>query len=77
MDIKEVHEKQIKSICWPDSGHGSGQCLHSSDSVILEMSGTYHGDHDEFWIIESHKINGEFVEVARHNPRYVEGWQWA
>ena len=77
MNIKDVHGKQIKSVYWPDGSNGAGACLNSSETILLEMSGTYHGDHDEFWIVESRKIGDDFKEVARHNPKFVEGWAWA
>ena len=73
----EFHGKQIKIIYWPDTENESGRHLKSSDEKLLEMSATYHGDHDEFWIVECTKINDKFVETARHNPKFIESFEWA
>lgn len=77
MDIAEMHEKRIKQVIFPVSADGSfAQPLAHSDTVLLFMSATHHGDHDEFWIVEYHLIGEEFKEVKRHNIKYVESWEW-
>ena len=69
--------QQIEAIYWPDSGNELGRCTVSNETTLLELSATYHGDRDEFWIIELHDIGGGFKEVARHNPRHLESIKWA
>lgn len=77
MNVKDMNGKQIRSLWWPAEASGQQQTLNATDEIRLEMSATYHGDHDEFWIVEHKKIGGEFREARRHNPRFVEGWEWA
>jgi hypothetical protein len=69
-----MHGKKIKFASWPDSGNETGQHLQSGEKCgTLTFSATYHGDHDEFWIVQTK--DGE--EVARYNARYVETITWA
>jgi len=77
MNTAEMNGKQIAEVWWPDTETEQGRIMKSSDHVLLEMSATYHGDHDEFWIVEHNKIEGEFVETARHNLKFIEGFKWA
>lgn len=72
----EMNGKQIDAIYWPDSGNDLGRHLQSNESISLELSATYHGDRDEFWVVEYHDIEGELIEMARHNPRHLEGIKW-
>ena len=69
----EMNGKLIASVYWPDTETEQGRVLTASDEVGLYFSATYHGDHDEFWIIQT---NGSGGEVSRHNPRYTDGWNW-
>ncbi len=71
----EMHGKLIKSVVFALPENYS-ETLKASDAVLLEMSATFHGDHDEFWIIECHKIDGKFMEVKRHNLKYVDSFTW-
>ena len=64
--------KPIKAVYWPDSGEGQCRQIIAKDGLSLHLSITYHGDHDEVWIVEMVGV----VEVARHNPRYVETIVW-
>ncbi len=69
-----MEAKKIKAIYWPDTETEQGRCLVTGPECgELTLANFYHGDHDENWIIQT--LNG--VEVARHNPRYVETIQWA
>ena len=77
MNTSEMNKKQIKIVWWPDTDTEKDRNIRANDGTILEMSATHHGDHDEFWIVEYRKIDGDFVEVARHNLRYVESFHWA
>ena len=69
MNIKKMDGKLIARVFWPREN----ECLTASDEIGLHMSATYHGDRDEFWIVQSDK-NGN--EVARLNPKYVESFEW-
>ncbi len=77
MNTKEMNGKQISRVDWPDTAQDSGIHIKANEGLLLEMSATYHGNRDEFWIVEYHKINGEFREVARHNPKYIDSFRWA
>lgn len=69
-----MHMKPIKAVYWPDTEAEQGRHLITGDECgNLYLSATYHGDRDEFWIVQ--EKNG--VEVARHNPAFVETIQWA
>lgn len=47
--------------------------LSGGECGELYLSATYHGDRDEFWIVQ--EKHG--TEVARHNPRFIKTIQWA
>lgn len=69
----EMHGKRIVAVYWPDTESEQGRCVKErADGYGLHLSVTYHGDHEEIWIIET--LNGQ--EIARHNPRYVESIVW-
>jgi hypothetical protein len=72
----EMNGKAIRSVWWPDSGNDLGRHIIANDEVSIEMSATYRGDHDEFWIVEYRAVKGELKEFARHNPRYIETIEW-
>lgn len=70
----EMHGKKIAAVLWPDTETEKGRCLmvgYGCDD--MHLSATYHGDRDEFWIVQTK----DGAEVARHNPRYVETIEWA
>jgi len=70
----EMHGRKIAAVFWPDTETRKGCCLmvgHGCDD--MHLSATYHGDHDEFWIVQTK----DGVEVSRHNTRYVETIEWA
>ena len=77
MNTHDMNKKQIEVVWWPDTESETGRNLKANDETLLEMRATHHGDHDEFWIVQYKKIDGEFIEVARHNPRYIESFSWA
>jgi len=77
MNTDDMHKKEIKQVWWPDTDSEKGRHIASDGETHIEMSATYHGDHDEFWIVEYKAENGSLHEVARHNPRYVESIVWA
>ena len=77
MDRELMNKKGIQQVLWPDTVIEQGRCLTSDDNIHIEMSATYHGDHDEFWIVEYRAENGKWREVACHNPRYVKTIVWA
>ena len=68
MDIK-MHGKNISQVFWNE---GKESLDAERDGLSLFLSATFHGDHDEFWIVEMR----DGVEIARHNPRYVDQIIW-
>ena len=60
-----------KLIAWVSFGDES--LLTASDEIGLHFSATYHGDRDEFWIVQT---DGRGYETGRHNPRLAESWRW-
>ncbi len=66
----------IDRVHWPDTESEQGRQLQSGEKLLLVLSATEYPDHAEFWILELHKVDGEWHEVARHNPRYVETIVW-
>ena len=71
MNTKIMDGKLIASVHWAkDDGD---ERIVASDEIGLHMSATYHGDRDEFWIVQS---DAKGNEVARHNTRYVESFVW-
>lgn len=72
-----MHGMKIRSVFWPDTESEQGRCLEANEDLLIELSATYHGDHNEFWIVVLEKIGGEFREVARHNPKFIESLVWA
>ena len=69
----EMDGKKIAAVFWPDTETEKGRSLmngHGCDDIHL--SAAYHGDHDEFWIVQ---MKGG-IEITRHNPRYVETIVW-
>ena len=68
----EMHKRKIKQVWWPDTEEEKGRNISEEGKTTLMLSATYHGDHDEFWILQLY----DGKEVARHNPRYVESIIW-
>lgn len=69
----EMNGNKIEAVYWPDTETEKGRCLVCGPVCgDLTFSATYHGDRDEFWIIQSK----DGIEIARHNPRYVESITW-
>ena len=66
---KSMDGKLIAKIFWPHDGG----TISASDEVGLHLSATYHGDRDEFWVVQSDKGGNE---VARHNLSFVESFAW-
>lgn len=72
---RSMNGKKIDVVYLPDTNDEYGRQLVAGHPGCesLHLSATYHGDHEEFWIVQIDKG----VEVARHNPRYVETIAWA
>lgn len=50
----------------------------STEKRRLYLSASYHGDHDEFWVVEETLDgDGNMREVSRYNPRAIEAIHWA
>ena len=68
---KEMDGKQVKEIWWL-SANGD-ESLIAQGQRTLYLSATYHGDRDEFWVIQY----DDMIEVARHNCKYIASIKWA
>ena len=67
----EMNGKQVAEIWWVNE-HGDSR-VKAEGQKTLALSATYHGDHDEFWVIEY----DDMQEVARHNCRQIASIKWA
>lgn len=65
-----MHGKAISQIWWIND-HGDS-CVRASNGKTLTFSATYHGDHDEFWVIELE----DGKDVARHNCKHIATITW-
>lgn len=63
----DMNGKGIKSIHWGEAGS-----IHAEGEKTLHLSATYHGDRDEFWVVESYAGK----EVARHNCKSIGTIIW-
>ncbi len=71
------HGKEIKLIAFPDSDTEKGAFIKSTESIRLIMVSIFHGEYDEYWIIELQKNKkNEWYEYARYNPKYVDCVVW-
>ena len=68
-----MNGRNIEMVQWPDTESEQGRCMMRGEGIGLHLSATYHGDHDEFWIVQTNAG----VEQSRHNTRYVESIIWA
>jgi hypothetical protein len=70
----KMHGKLIDYIelnpAWTQTGNP--ERVVAREGLTLHLSATYHGDHDEFWIVLS--MGG--TEVARYNPKGVQHIRW-
>lgn len=70
-----MHGKIIDYIeldpSWTQCGHP--QRVSSRNGHTLRLSVTYHGDHDQIWIVLS---RGD-IEVSRYSTRAVNHIRWA
>lgn len=57
---------------WTQSGNPE-RIEAGRDGVTLHLSATYHGDHDQFWIVVSER--GQ--EIARYSHRAVQHIRWS
>lgn len=68
----EMHGKKIKAVFWPRSAGTRQDEIRASEDCEIILCESFHGDHDEVWIVVCE--NG--IEVERHNPRHVESIIW-
>lgn len=72
----DMHGKAIQRI-WFNGADGDKTITaetNKSDLPLmrLEFSATFHGDHEQFWVLE--KVGD--VETARHNCRAIASIEW-
>lgn len=71
----DMHGKSITAICFNPFVrhlHGEPNPICAGGNKTLHLSATYHGDHDEFWVIES----DDGKEIARHNCKQLSSIIW-
>jgi hypothetical protein len=70
-----MHGKEINLFdvhpCWTQ--HGNPERIASGRGRKLNLSATHHGDHDQFWIIET---NQDGWEVRRWHASAVAHIEW-
>jgi len=69
----QMHGKKIARIIWTGENLWHSDIAADGEFKTLELSATFHGDHDEFWVIE--REYGK--EIARHNCRNISTIVWA
>lgn len=71
----DMHGKAIAAIHFSGyhTQHGNPEELVAKGNKTLHLSATYHGDHDQFWVIES----DDGTEIARHNPKAIDRIIWS
>lgn len=52
---------------------GNPERITATPELHLNLSATFHGDHDEFWVVES---DANYREIRRHNCRNVSTIEW-
>lgn len=69
-----MHCKLIEYIdldpMWTQCGHP--ERIQSGNGVVLKLSATNHGDHEEFWVVEV--VHDR--ETRRFNPRGLQCIKW-
>lgn len=66
------HGKEIAEFFLPGDGHALNTNVKAGGPVELRLSATFHGDHDEFWIVLL--VNGD--ERERYNTKFVSKITW-
>jgi len=70
-----MHGKSINYIdlnpVWTQSGNP--ERIEAGNGITLSLSATYHGDHDEFWVVE---LKGD-REVRRFSTRGIQHIRWS
>lgn len=70
----KMHGKKIERIIFSPESSYQIMTLESGSGHQLSLSATYHGDHDQFWVVETLEPEGK--EIARYNPRLIETIIW-
>jgi hypothetical protein len=74
MDGKRINVFDVHP-CW--TPHGNPERVASGRGRVLTLSATHHGDHDQFWIVES--IGDDTIgyrEVRRWHVNAVAHIEW-
>lgn len=72
MTVKD-NGKKIAKIWLPGEGHTFNDCVITGVHGNLELSATYHGDRDEFWVVNK---GTDGVEKERFNCRSISKIEW-
>ena len=68
--------KEILHICLSDGrDHTASPFVTADKAIRMKLSATYHGDHDEFWVVVYQRAGGD--EIQRYNCKNVASITWA
>lgn len=70
---REMHGKKIQHFDIACDCYGNPQCVTTARDGDLTLEYSYHGDRDEFWIVQSR----DGKELARWNASSVDRIVWA
>ncbi len=65
--------RSAKLVTWPDGGNERGRCVKAEQVGRLVCEKIYHGEYDDFWIVE---YDDAGKEAARHNMKFIESVLW-
>ena len=69
---REMNGKEIIGFQFTDSNGNDVFKKEMLGITKIFLSATYHGDHNEFWIV----VEKDGKETERHNCKFVHGIVW-
>lgn len=69
----KMHGKLIAHIDLHCDCNGNPNCIITPRDGVLSLSATYHGDHEQFWVVQTK----DGKEVARYQARALDRIVWA
>jgi|APSaa5957512622_1039677.scaffolds.fasta_scaffold58216_1 hypothetical protein len=72
----DFNERKISLIRWPMDSDGNQRVRGSTVTGSVNLVGQYafHGEYDDFWVLE---MDAHGHEVARYCAKYLETIEWA
>jgi hypothetical protein len=68
-----MHGRKVRRVEFVDGPSGNPGIWDSRTGQRIEFIATYHGDHDESWLLLR---DGDGNELERRNARFVERIVW-